>query len=166
MPRARRRRALSLGGGRALVEPVMLDKIPGDLCRMPYPGHPRGCPNYGKRPSCPPRARMLHEIIRPPIWAVWNDFPIGDHARRMWRLHPDWTERQAYCCLYWQGGARAQLKSRLEEMLVEGPSGRMVIRCPEACGVDVTATMATVCVHLEWPPRVVARQVALVGLRR
>jgi hypothetical protein len=39
----------------------------------------------------------------------------------------------------------------------------IAVTCPEACGVDVTATMASIGVALEWPPVSTAYQVALVG---
>ena len=35
--------------------------------------------------------------------------------------------------------------------------------CPEGCGVDLTATMATLGIRFEWPPVTRAFQVALVG---
>ena len=38
-----------------------------------------------------------------------------------------------------------------------------VNRCPEAMGLDVTATMKSIGVVLEWPPRELAVQVALAG---
>lgn len=39
----------------------------------------------------------------------------------------------------------------------------VAIYVPEACGVDVTATMKLIGIDLEWPPVNVAYQVALVG---
>ena len=45
-----------------IVRPV-IDPDVRDLCPRSYPGHPHGCPNYGKRPSCPPQAPMLAETL-------------------------------------------------------------------------------------------------------
>jgi hypothetical protein len=42
------------------VKVIMLDDgEAGKLCRLPYPNHPKGCPNYGKRALCPPKAPAL-----------------------------------------------------------------------------------------------------------
>jgi hypothetical protein len=76
--------------------------------------------------------------------------------------HPDWSERQLRCCLYWQGTARAALRRKIEAFLA-GQPGLLAITCPEACGVDVTATMSSLGIELEWPPVSVAYRVALVG---
>jgi len=78
--------------------------------------------------------------------------------------HPEWSERQLACCLYWQAGARKQLESEIQKFYREHP-GLWLVRCPEAMGVDVTGTMRLVGVELEWPPRERALQVALACAR-
>ena len=152
------------------------------LCFKRYPGHPRGCPNYGKKKSCPPAAPLLGVVLdlARPVFAVWNAFDFGAHTSRMRAVHPGWTPRQVACCLYWQGTARKALCDELvthirEQWAVqctgytlrslEGSSGLgwRVVTCPEACGVNVTETMRRIGIELEWPPRTVAYQVALVG---
>ena len=36
----------------------------GEWCQMPYPGHPKGCPNYDTgRPECPPNAPFVWDWI-------------------------------------------------------------------------------------------------------
>ncbi len=147
------------------VIPVIDISVRG-LCRRPYPNHPRGCPNYGKRPACPPAAPLLWDYFdrHRPTYVVWNRFPIGEHAQRMWRRHPDWTERQAYCCLYWQPRARKQLAHAIAFCRKGNrPAGLVATVCPEAMGVNVTETMLQCGITLEWPPRQWAYQVALMG---
>jgi predicted metal-binding protein len=154
-----------------IVEPV-IDPSVRALCARRYPGHPRGCPNHGKRPSCPPRAPLLTETLRldRPVWVVWNRFDLAAHVERLREKHPGWSWRQLSCCLYWQGGARKKLNAEIKKMLTTLGAGAVhfaVIRCPEAQGVNVTETMRRAGVELEWPPRTVTYQVALVGnLRR
>lgn len=148
------------------VIPVLLNVPPGDLCQSPYPGHRHGCPNYGKRDSCPPRAPLFtSEMLDWPgseIWAIWSVFPFGQHARRMQREHPNWSQRQCKCCLYWQGGARRQLRSEVTKFLAEVQLPvPLVCWTPEARGMNVTATMRQIGIVLEWPPHEVAYQVAL-----
>lgn len=145
------------------VKPVINPEV-RELCLTPYPGHPKGCPNYGQRSSCPPQAPMLGKILdlSLPIYAIWNVYSLEEHVVRMKAKHPDWSERQLYCCLYWQGRARKELKENIQRFLQVKP-GCIVLTCPEACGVDVTATMKLIGIELDWPPREEAYQIALAG---
>ena len=145
------------------VHPVLDPRVRG-LCRRPYEGHPKGCPNWGKRPTCPPQAPLLGKLVdlSAPVFCVYNAFDLAGLVARMRTRHPHWTDRQAKCCLYWQGTARKALRRKVEEFMASRP-GSIALYCPEANGVDVTATMASIGVKLEWPPENVAYQVALVG---
>lgn len=147
------------------VNPVV-DSTVRDLCVRRYPGHPRGCPNFGKKPTCPPQAPMIADVIdlERPVFAIWNRFDLAGHVRRMKERHPDWSKRQAVCCLYWQPRARKELRQRVVAFL-RAHRGTRVVFTPEAMGVNVTATMRQAGVQLEWPPRSIAYQVALVGYR-
>jgi hypothetical protein len=98
-----------------------------------------------------------------PVYAIWNRFDLAAHVARMRARHPGWTDRQLRCCRYWQPGARRELRGRIREFL-EGHRGWAVVACPEACGVNVTATMESIGIMLEWPPIRFAYQVALAGL--
>ena len=135
------------------------------LCCKPYPGHPRGCPNWGQRDSCPPRAPFLTDVLdlSKPVYCIYNEFDLATHVARMREKHPEWSERQARCCLYWQQTARKSLREKLGRFSLEQPE-YIVLYVPEACGVDVTATMASIGIHLEWPPISIAYQVALAGM--
>ena len=41
------------------VVEVVVDYRARDWCRLPYPDHPRGCPNFGRRADCPPMAPLI-----------------------------------------------------------------------------------------------------------
>lgn len=151
----------------AVVIPV-IDYSARVACTRAYPGHPHGCPNYGKRPTCPPAAPLFEDAfdISKPIYAVWNFFDFERHVARMRYRHPAWSQRQCECCLWWQGTARAALRRRImhfRRMITEAPY-MTVTECPEAMGVNVTATMAQAGEVLEWPPKKYAVQVALAGV--
>lgn len=136
------------------------------LCPRRYPGHPKGCPNYGKKAGCPPQAPLLLDINEP-SWrtaVIWNRFEFGEHVERMRSKHPDWSERQLECCLYWQGTARKALKEQIKHFKRSYPFYE-ITRCPEAMGVDVTATMKRAGIKLEWPPERYAYQVAVGFVR-
>jgi len=145
------------------VQPV-LDFSVRALCVKPYPLHPRGCPNVGKSERCPPAAPgFAHAFdISAPVYVVVNDFDLGGYVSRMAMKHPNWSDAQLRCVLYWQGTARKQLRAKSAAALA-GLPGYEATWCPEGMGVDVTATLAQIGIALEWPPVRVARQVALLG---
>ena len=146
------------------VETVANPNIVG-LCLQPYHNHPKGCPNWGKKKSCPPEAKPVGKIIdmRRPTYCVYNVFDFAGHINKMRKKHPAWSYYQLRCCLYWQGTARKQLREKLTTFL-ELFLDYTVLLTPEACGVDVTATMASAGIVLEWPPENVVYQVALAGI--
>lgn len=153
----------------APVKPIVDLSVRG-LCGVPYPGHKKGCPNLNHKPGCPPKAKKIHELIDldKPIYAVWNCFDLGAHVERMREKHPDWSERQLYCCLWWQSGARKQLKHQLMEAMrdlsgLKTEDHLILVACPEAAGVNVTATMKSIGIELEWPPHKYAYQIILLG---
>ena len=145
------------------VQPVINHSVRG-LCVTQYPGHAKGCPNYGKKDGCPPKAGLFDHVfdLGQPIYAIYNRFPIGAHMAKMREKHPEWTDRQLRCCLYWQAGARKELKKHIIAFGHNNPDYH-VTACPEAMGVDVTATMERSAIILEWPPQVFAYQIAFAG---
>jgi len=130
------------------------------LCARPYHGHPKGCPNYGKRACCPPCAPKIENTLdlSKPVFAIFNVFDFGSHVARMRAKHPNWTDRQCACCLYWQGTARKHLREKVAQV-----RGLRIISTPEAQGVNLTATMRTAGIELEWPPVKMAYQIVLAG---
>lgn len=149
---------------------VVLDPSVRNLCQKPYPGHPQGCPNYGKRYICPPQAPMLGDVLdlSREVWAVWVEFDLKAQRYKMWFKHPKWSKRQAECCLYWQDGVRKTLRREMQE-IVGHPhmelfaSGLAIVEVPEAMGVNVTETMRGIGVDLEWPVEKIDRHVGLIG---
>ena len=134
--------------------PIMMDCDTADLCKRPYPGHKRGCPNYGKRDSCPPKVWRWDESFRhnSKCTVIWITFPFGKHVTKMQFKHPDWSKRQLECCLYWQGTARKALRSEVGRFLSQSSNTWTVFYVPEAHGVNVTSTMAELGHTIEWPP--------------
>lgn len=151
------------------VVPALLECPPGDLCQRPYPNHKKGCPNYNQRGICPPGASRWTPglIAERDFVAIWNAFDFGGHVARMQEKHPDWSQRQLECCLYWQGTARRQLREeanlflfRSNLLLKDVP----VEYIPEAHGVNVTETMRRIGIELEWPPKTTTYQIALASV--
>lgn len=126
---------------------VLMNTI--QLCYLPYPNHPKGCPNaYGK---CEERyANLLSEICFDlverikPMYIVWSEFDLEAHAKKMKLKHLHWSKRQCRCVLYWQGTSRAMLKKRVELSIKELGGEFKVIICPEYFGVNVYKTCENV----------------------
>ncbi len=153
-------------GGFAEVT-LVVDKSVRGLCCRPYPGHPKGCPNFGEKLGCPPQCPLVDQVfdLSKPVWFIWNVFDMKSHLCKMEIWHPGWSDRQKRCCLYWQGGARSKLRDWIDVFIYNHP-GLYVSTCPEAMGVNVTGTMWTsLGKGLQWPPRTVAYQVAIAGTR-
>ena len=153
----------------AKTKNIIIDYSVRNLCSQSYPNHPKGCPNYGKRPICPPQCPHIEDWfdISRGFWVVWINFDFAAHRRRMRKKHPEWSQRQVDCCLYWQGTANKMLREAVYDMeyYLQGRGRWETTYCPEAMGVNVTATMKQLGVILEWPPQNIVRKVALIGVK-
>lgn len=152
------------------VDPV-IDRRITNLCKRPYYNHPKGCPNYNKKDGCPPNSQLYNEVydLSKPVYAIINRFDLASHVGRMRTLHPEWSDRQLYCVLYWQGTARKQLQVHIDKFLANVHSGFGKIgieTCPEAMGVNVIKTMRQVGVQLKFPVTDMCIHVALAGVKR
>ena len=142
-------------------------KSPRGLCTRFYKNHKRGCPNYGKKPDCPPIVPMFDEIfdISKPVYAIFSAYDLESHVNKMEERHPNWSEAQLLNVLYWQGTARKQLKSCIFEFNKEfKKKGYYSTNSPEAMGVDVTKTLKNAGINLEWPARKKVYKIAMAGI--
>ncbi|MCK9596838.1 hypothetical protein M0R19_06635 [Candidatus Pacearchaeota archaeon] len=145
---------------------IPLIKNANKLCCKPYPNHSRGCPNYNKKKECPPNLCKLEDLFdfNQDMFVIYSEFDLGKHAQKMKKMHPDWTDRQIYCCLYWQPKARKFHREELENY--KGNKISYISNSPEAYGVNVTSLMRKLGVELEWPPRRITRIVSLGGIKK
>jgi len=134
------------------------------LCVNKYPQHPKGCPNYGKKQGCPPNTPLINNILNfdKPVYLIYTEFNIGEHAQKLKQKHPDWSERQIYCCLYWQPKAR-KFQRQEEERAKKEYNLEKITNSPEAHGINVGLLMKKIGINLEWPPRKITRLVSLGG---
>lgn len=146
------------------LQTVVLDPKMRGLCRLPYPLHPKGCPNFNHKEGCPPACPTFDQrvCLSSPVFAIVNEFDLAAHVEKMRAANPKWSQRQLECCLYWQPTARKQLASEIKRFLWQH-AGYIADPCPEAGGVNVTETLRRAGVELEWPPRHIVRQVAIAG---
>jgi len=148
-----------------IVKPVV-DLTVRKLCFRQYYNHPKGCPNFGKL-RCPPKCKTIDEILdlTKTVYAVWNVFDFEKHCITMSTKHPDWSQRQVECCLYWQPRARKHLRHEIARFKLEhNYSHWTIVGNPEGSGVNVTETMKQVGIRLQWPPVTKTYQIVLAGL--
>jgi predicted metal-binding protein len=148
------------------VEPVIDLKMRA-ICTQAYPNHPKGCPNFNKASKCPPQLPTIDKLInldiRGPIYAIFNRYDFKAHCDKMRVKHPEWSQRQVECCLYWQGTARKNLREKIRAFIWKHPHYD-IVSCPEGAGVNITETMKNAGIELEWPPVNYTYQVALAGI--
>ena len=140
---------------------------PRAMCILPYKNHKKGCPNYGKKPDCPPHVPMFDQIfdLSKPIYAIFSTYDLLSHTEKMKIKHPHWTETQQLNVLYWQGTARKSLKENIEKFnKIDREKGYYSTTSPEAMGVNVTQTLENAGIKLEWPARKTVYKVAFAGV--
>lgn len=150
------------------IKELIVKEVVRDWCRLPYPGHLNGCPNFGKSEQCPPKVKMVYDIfdINKPMWFIYIKFNLEEHSKKMKLLHPNWSEKQCRCCLYWQNKVRKQLKEdciKFMKALYKCNISYICTLIPEAMGVNVfeTANMIGIPVRSEaWP---IIYKIALIG---
>lgn len=137
-----------------------------NLCRCSYQDHPRGCPNYGKKEDCPPQAKFFPDVYNEDVYVAAIVFDFKRYVGAKMEEHPDWTEKALRNPRHWQGHLRSELKKFTREKLRSKKCGDSIIFNPEAMGVNVTRTCASVGIALEWPPRKKACHIFLIGTRK
>lgn len=127
---------------------VIFSEKTREWCKLPYPGHPRGCPNYGKNEKCPPRSKIRTDILErhESFILAYATFDVTGYVTRMKLVHPDWSDRQLRNSRYWQGSLKKMLLDFIrtnfdyKEILGAG-SGFMNSQSMESAGIDVFATL-------------------------
>ncbi len=98
-------------------------------CQLPYPNHPNGCPNFNKNPLCPPNVNFMEKILEKYLlfYLVYAEFDLKKQRKRMLRRHPNWSNRQANCLLYWQNSVKKELKRAIEKIILENKEKEILL---------------------------------------
>jgi hypothetical protein len=165
----------------AIIKPDKLFFVvnPVDLCRLPYPGHKKGCPNIG-RPGCPPDCDRLEKKynLSKLYFLCYVKFNLKKQKEKMRELHPGWSEKQCKCLLYWQKSVVKELRGKAELFCID--RSQYVNYCgkiepmieyqyeliPEAMGLHVFETMKYHGIKLERNPEDYVYKVAFIGVLR
>lgn len=144
------------------VKNIIVGLNSSKLCTLPYPNHLKGCPNFNKRSNCPTKCLDFKKTVDvdKEMLLVGVRYDFGGHIKKMRTAHPDWTDRQLECCLYWQGKVRKHLRIWADKNI---KNGMEIYDTPEAMGVNVTGTMRNLGLKIEWPPKKYVWKVAVLG---
>ncbi|MHA1437430.1 MAG: DUF2284 domain-containing protein [Promethearchaeota archaeon] len=87
-------------------------------CRLPYPSHKKGCPNYNKNPFCPPNSEILSYKLDnyEYFYLIYAVFQLKKHANNLLKKHPNWSYRKASCLLYWQNSVKKVLREFIKKI--------------------------------------------------
>lgn len=127
-----------------------------DYCKLPYPGHPEGCPSYGKRKECPPSAPLVEDFIdlsKPHYFVVYSRDYVDTESM---------DEKLQECWPYWHGHMKSILCETIEKFQSDHP-GTVFTLHPSAVGVDVLKTAKNVGIPLEISPQGTVYRIALIG---
>lgn len=142
------------------LKEIVATDCTNEWCRLPYPQHKNGCPNYG-REKCPPGAVSFKKIINPPFKLVAVRFNLEEHAERMKEKHPNWSDKQARCVLYWQKGVDKKLRQECEKIADDN----LILYRPEAHYINMFATCRKIGLILEKNPKKYVWKIAIIGKR-
>ena len=136
-----------------------------EWCKLPYPNHPKGCPMFGTRSSCPPHAPSFREIVEPPYYLVLQEFDLEAQEKRMKELHPNWSRKMCRNSRYWQSTLRRSLMREAQQFLWQFPEG-IILERPEANGVNLFSTCRIHGIKLEKNPQKIVKKIVLIGKRK
>ncbi len=141
-------------------------------CRLPYPNHPYGCPNYNKNPLCPPFADYMDYIKKKysHFYLIYAIFKLKSQRERMLSIHPNWSIKKANCLLYWQGSVKKVLKNYIQRIILKNKNRKTyILACGsgfkfssihqnkvysmEAVGINVLKTLDNVGIEYELKPK-------------
>lgn len=138
-------------------------------CGLPYPGHPKGCPNFGNQPDrCPPHVPYITEIfdLSKPMWLAFSEFDLSDHIKSMRIKHPTWSEPRLRCVLYWQSRSKNQMKTRAKA-LMKHVEADCVHYMAEAIGVQMYRTAFSNDIVLERIRDItICKHIAMIGFSK
>ncbi|MBA7693079.1 hypothetical protein ES703_101654 [subsurface metagenome] len=143
---------------------IVIDYRAREWCRLPYPDHPRGCPNYGRKSGCPPQAPLVENYfdVSKDHYFVVVQFDLDSHVSKMKENHPLWSDRQARCVLYWQSTVNKQLREECQ-FYTRQRNGFVYNLCPEAMGVNVIETCKAIGLPIKARPVDTVFKVAMLG---
>ena len=139
---------------------------PRSMCIRPYKGHPHGCPNFGKLPTCPPNNPCMYDEIFDvsDVYAVVTAYNLYDHYEKMRKNNPGLAEGQIRNKMYWQHTDMKNNDIAIAEFYRENPqlNDYVSTRFLECMGVQVIDTMKEVGIDIAFPVKEYTYRVAFL----
>lgn len=89
-------------------------------CKLSYPGHVYGCPNFNKKPECPKICTYLKNKVL--NFNYFNLFYVRFDFKRyknmMHDIHSNWSERQLGNSLWWQSQIKKIMRLKIERYYI------------------------------------------------
>jgi len=153
-------------------ETIVFTKKTRGWCLLPYPNHPKGCPNYNNNPLCPPKANYMSEKIGKYkfYYLIYANFNFRKYREQMTLNHPTWSDRQIGCVLYWQNSVKKRIKDFLKKIYIKNSLTNLYlfgcgsgfnddffkqekILSMEAAGINVFSTLKNNDIEFEAKPK-------------
>lgn len=152
------------------VNQIIFTKKTRLWCKLKYPGHKNGCPNYNKSPFCPPQSPYLEGKLNKFInlKLIIAQFDFESYKQSMGKLHPHWTEKQKGNLLYWQSQIKKRLKIYIKKLspdLILGNGHGIGSYSMEATGIYVLKTLWNLGIKIELKPKTIVKLVCLIGFK-
>lgn len=135
----------------------------GEWCKLPYPDHPNGCPNYGKNLYCPPDNPFYkEEVLKYSIHILfYTHFNINAYKSELSIKNKDWSDRKLSCCLYWQKSLKNKLFQKVlpyydknvDLLLGCGSGFGNIYYSMESVGINVFKTLKDNNINIERNPK-------------
>ncbi|MBU7033301.1 MAG: hypothetical protein HXS53_12285 [Theionarchaea archaeon] len=141
-----------------ITEAMVIDHAVRDLCTRPYPGHPYGCPCYGKEEECPPRVPVVEDFLD---LSKPHYFLVTEFTERCQEGNLDSGEEH----LEKEGGEKRRnhlLKELIGRIHHEFPGSIMTLK-PSALGIDVARTAENIGISLDPHPTRNQIRIALIS---
>lgn len=139
------------------------NKLKDTWCKLPYPGHPNGCPNYRKKRDCPPNTPFIFDILEEPFWLVGIRFDIKNKGKPI-ENYSSFSEEN--CCCFPPGQNENIFRQEIQKTLGK-ESDIQILYKPEAYGVDVFKTCKDNDLDLEFfPPKKYLWKIVVAGKKK
>lgn len=128
---------------------IIMNPVVRQWCCLPYPHHPKGCPNYGGNPLCPPKAPYRPDILRKydEFHIATIQFDICKYVELRKQSRPDDSDAQLRNLWHWQHAVKRRLRDAIKSSQIKfrevflsgaGAEGKQSM---ESAGVFVFATL-------------------------
>jgi predicted metal-binding protein len=146
---------------------LVIDYRAREWCKKPYPDHPNGCPNYNKKPECPPQSPLIEDFIKLELshWFVIVRFDLQRQEERMQDSHPQWSVKMCRNSRYWQNSVRKVLHESCNDFM-KGKPELVYTLLPESYGIHVINTVKHLGIPIKVRPKKYVYKIALIGFSK